>query len=55
MGIVRQAYREGQSIVLSTLAEFTKEEIDMFSLVMIGNSRTFSKDGFMVTPRGYTI
>ena len=55
VGIVRQAYREGQSIVLSTLAEFTKEEIDMFSLVMIGNSRTFSKDGFMVTPRGYTI
>lgn len=55
VGIVRQAYREGQSVVLSTLAEFTKEEIDMFSLVMIGNSRTFSKDGFMVTPRGYTI
>ena len=55
VGIVRQAYREGQSIVLSTLAEFTKEEIDMFSLVMIGNSKSFVQDGFFVTPRGYSL
>ena len=55
VGIVRQAYREEQSVTLSTLKEFTKEEIDMFSLVMIGNSKSFVQDGFFVTPRGYSL
>ena len=31
----------------------TKEDINMFSMVIIGNSQTFVQDGFMVTPRGY--
>ena len=55
VGIVRQASRPGQSITLSNLDEFTGEEIDMFSLVIIGNSQTFIRDGLMVTPRGYTL
>lgn len=55
VGIVRQAYREEQAITLSTLENFTNEEIDMFSLVMIGNSKSFIKDGFFVTPRGYSL
>ena len=55
VGIVRHAYRADQSITLSTLENFTKEEIDMFSLVMIGNSNSFIKDGFFVTPRGYSL
>lgn len=55
VGIVRQAYREEQTITLATLENFTDEEIDMFSLVMIGNSKSFLKDGFFVTPRGYSL
>lgn len=55
VGIVNNASREKQSSVLSTLADFTKEEINMFSLVIIGNSRTYVKDGRMITPRGYTV
>ena len=55
VGIVNNASREKQSAVLSTLADFTKEEINMFSLVIIGNSRTYVKDGRMITPRGYTV
>lgn len=55
VGIARQASRPGQNITLSNLADFTKEEIDMFSLVIIGNSQTFIRDGLMVTPRGYTL
>ncbi|MCE5284661.1 MAG: precorrin-3B C(17)-methyltransferase [Pelosinus sp.] len=55
VGIVREASRPGEHVVISTLAEFTKEEIDMFSLVIIGNSNTFVQDGKMITPRGYTV
>ncbi|MBW6511339.1 MAG: cobyric acid synthase [Desulfuromonadaceae bacterium] len=54
VGIVRNACRVGESVTLSTLATFTDEEINMFSLVMIGNSATFiDTTGRMITPRGY--
>lgn len=55
VGIVGQATREGERAVLSTLADFTKETIDMFSIVIIGNKTTYIKDGKMVTPRGYQL
>ena len=38
---------------ISTLVSFTRETIDMFTLVIVGNSQTFVKDGFMITPRLY--
>ena len=53
VGIVTDASREKESKILSTLADFTKEEITMTSLVIIGNSQTRVKEGYMITPRGY--
>ena len=38
---------------LSTLRDFVDEEINMFSLVLIGNSQTYVREGWMITPRGY--
>lgn len=55
VGIVRGATRENESVVISDLENFTQEEIDMFSLVIIGNSNTYVKDNFMITPRGYKL
>ena len=55
VGIVTNAGREGESKIISTLEKFTGEEINMFSLVLIGNSQTFVKAGFMLTPRGYNL
>ena len=55
VGIVTNAGREGQSKIISTLENFLQEEINMFSLVIVGNSQTFIKAGFMLTPRGYKI
>ena len=55
VGIVNSASRENETYVISDLEHFTQEEINMFSLVIIGNSKTFAKDGFMVTPRGYEV
>ena len=31
------------------------EVVDMFSIVIIGNSKSYIKDGYFVTPRGYKI
>jgi len=54
VGIVRNACREGESICVTTLAALLDAEIDMFSLVIIGNSATrVDAQGRMVTPRGY--
>lgn len=55
VGIVTNAGRDGQSKIISTLENFTREEVNMFSLVLIGNSQTFVKAGYMITPRGYEI
>ena len=53
VGIVTAASRDKEAKVISTLADFTKEDINMFSMVIIGNSQTYVKDGWMITPRGY--
>lgn len=53
VGIVRQAGREDQEVTYTTLAEFDAEQIDMFTMVIIGNSQTFTTRDRMITPRGY--
>lgn len=53
VGIVTNAGRVDEKKIISTLEKFTSEEINMFSLVLIGNSKTFVKNNFMITPRGY--
>lgn len=53
VGIVTAASRPAQTKIISTLQDFTKEDINMFSLVIIGNSNTYVKEGYMITPRGY--
>ncbi len=55
VGIVNSASRENESFVISDLENFTKEEINMFSLVIIGNSKTFTQENYMITPRGYEV
>jgi precorrin-3B C17-methyltransferase len=51
--IVRKAMREGQWKCITTLGELPIDEVDMQSLVIVGNSRTYIWKGWMVTPRGY--
>ena len=55
VGIVTNAARPEQTSVITTLDKFTKEEINMFSLVIIGNSRTYAEAGRIITPRGYEV
>ena len=55
VGIVTNAGRVDERKIISTLENFVDEEIDMFTLVLIGNSKTFVKGDFMITPRGYNL
>lgn len=55
VGIVNNASREAESMVIADLGNFTEQHIDMFSLVIIGNSKTYVSDGKMITPRGYML
>ena len=53
VGIVCRAMREGQWKLLSTLGDLPVEEVDMQTVVIVGNSRTYVWKSWMVTPRGY--
>ncbi len=55
VAIVKNAKREGEQIVLTTLSEMLNHDIDMLTMVIIGNSMTFVKNGKMITPRGYKV
>ncbi len=53
VGFVRQAGREEQKVTVTTLRDFDPEEVDMFTVVIIGNSQSYLCDGHFTTPRGY--
>lgn len=53
VGYVRQAGREEQEIKVTTLGAFDPEDVDMFTVILIGNSQSYIVDGKMITPRGY--
>jgi len=53
VGYVRQAGREEQEVKVTTLGDFNPEDVDMFTVVLIGNSQSYVANGKMITPRGY--
>lgn len=53
VGYVRQAGREDEEVKLTTLAAFDPEDVDMFTVILIGNSQSYISDGQFITPRGY--
>ena len=50
-GIVRNAYRPGQDVRIASLAELRAAEVDMFTTVIVGNSRTRRFGKHLITPR----
>ena len=55
VGYVRQAGRKEQVVKVTTLSEFDPEEVDMFTIVLIGNSQSYIADEKIITPRGYRL
>ena len=53
LGFVRQAGRDEQQVTVTTLGEFDPEQVDMFTVVLIGNSQSYIHEGKFITPRGY--
>ena len=53
VAIARQLGRDNEEIRITTLGGLNPQQIDMLTVLLIGNSSSYSKDGRMVTPRGY--
>ena len=53
VGIVRNASRADESVLLVTLDTIDVERADMYCVVVVGSSNTIVRAGRMVTPRGY--
>jgi cobalt-precorrin 5A hydrolase/precorrin-3B C17-methyltransferase len=51
--LARQLGRAEEQVSIHTLAELPVEQVDMLTLVLVGNSTSRSADGWVVTPRGY--
>ena len=52
-GYVMNIAREGTVKKLCTLSQLKDEQVDMFTTVFIGNSKTRFEGDWMITPRGY--
>jgi precorrin-3B C17-methyltransferase len=53
VALVRNAWREGESVCITTLGELGETEADMHTLVLVGNSETGLAGNWMATRRGY--
>jgi precorrin-3B C17-methyltransferase len=53
-GVVRNALRRDQEVVLTTLGEVPGQAVDMMSIVIVGNRATRRLGPWIVTPRGYS-
>ena len=63
VGYVRQAGREEQEVKVTTLGTFDPEDVDMFTVIIIGNSQSYisltpapspnGEGSKIITPRGY--
>ncbi len=55
VGIATSVGNQDEKVAVTDLARFTQHQIDMRSVVIIGNSTTYRKDNLLITPRGYEI
>lgn len=53
VGIVKNARRSNQEVFITSLKDMLSVDIDMSTMVIVGNADTFVKGGKMITPRGY--
>ena len=53
VGLVENAYRQGERVEVVKLADLAAADVSMFTTVVVGSSRTFLDRGRMVTPRIY--
>ena len=54
VGVVNNACREGQKVIITDMQHLLDHEIDMNTTIIVGNSDTLTFDKWMITPRGYS-
>jgi len=54
VGIVKNAKREGENAIITSLKDMMNYEIDMTTVVVVASSKTYRIDNNLVTPRGYS-
>ncbi len=55
VGIVKDASRTNESVIITTLGRMTSHPIDMTTIIIVGNSTTFQYGKYMITRRGYQL
>lgn len=55
VGLVKGAGRDQEEKKICTLADVDEDFVDMQTLVIIGNAKTFVDGDWMITPRGYQL
>ncbi len=55
VGIVKHAMREKQEVIITDLENLAKQDVDMFTTLIIGNSQTRVINNKIVTNRGYQL
>jgi cobalt-precorrin 5A hydrolase/precorrin-3B C17-methyltransferase len=53
VAVARHVTRPEEEIVLTTLGQLQPAQVDMFTLVLVGNSQSYVLANRLVTPRGY--
>ncbi|KAB8145963.1 precorrin-3B C(17)-methyltransferase [Chloroflexia bacterium SDU3-3] len=53
VALARNVSRPDETITITTLAQLDPEQVDMFTLVLVGNSQSYAIAGGMATPRGF--
>lgn len=54
VGYVRQAGRDEQEVKITTLSQFDPQDVDMFTIIIIGNTQSYTlQNKTIITPRGY--
>ncbi len=54
VGVVSNASRAGEKVKIIKASDLDAEEIDMSTILIVGNSKTFVWRKYMITPRGYS-
>ncbi len=55
VGLVRDSGRPGTKVKITSLGDINYEDVDMLTVVIVGNSNTYLENDRMITPRGYNI
>ncbi|OEU47672.1 MAG: precorrin-3B C(17)-methyltransferase [Desulfobacterales bacterium C00003060] len=53
VGLAKKAMRPGQQVHIATLSEMHTMDVDMQTIMIVGNSKSYVFEDLMITPRGY--